>query len=198
VTLYTRVVIAVNRRAAHALRVAGKWKNGGAVRQGGHRAGDRVWSDVSTTTATDMSAQHPQLSQVIGLPLDARIAEYSEAVSMYRFYHEYRMQILNYTITLNAALLVFSGEFVSNALVLRLTAAFAVMATAVLLALELRTVGFANAMWDVVEELEGKLDLTAMSTLRRWSRRGVPQRYWVWALYTTIGAIWAVLVVALT
>ena len=145
-----------------------------------------------------MSAQHPQLSQVIGLPLDARIAEYSEAVSMYRFYHEYRMQILNYTITLNAALLVFSGEFVSNALVLRLTAAFAVMATAVLLALELRTVGFANAMWDVVEELEGKLDLTAMSTLRRWSRRGVPQRYWVWALYTTIGAIWAVLVVALT
>jgi hypothetical protein len=107
--------------------------------------------------------------------MEAKITEYTEAINTYKFYHDYRMRILNYMLTLNAALFIIVGEHVSKATVRMAIGSFSIFATLTLMALEVRTIRFANVVWDNIENLEKEHECQVMTNLRKYTKsKGVP------------------------
>ena len=124
-------------------------------------------------------------------------SEYIEAVTTYRFYHDYRMKILNFTLTFNGVLLVLVAEHIQVLLAKDIVAFFAIGTTILLLGFEMRTIRFANFIWSEVERLESAHGLSTMSALKTYAEgNGIPQRYYVWLIYSLIFLVWIALIMA--
>jgi len=117
--------------------------------------------------------------------------EYEQSLQFYRFFHDYRMKILNYTIAFNAAMLVIVVQHIDKLNGQIALSLFSILVTSVLLGFEIRTINFANKIWDIAKNKEEKLELTLMSEFSEYAdNNGIPQRYFVWAIYLIIGVVW--------
>lgn len=119
--------------------------------------------------------------------------EYEQAVTMYRFYHDYRMKILNYTLAFNAALLVVAIQHINSTPGKVLISVVAILATLMMLGFEMRTIRFANLIWERIAAIEKELGFATMSMLKE--SKGTPQRVYVRLLYLLLLLIWILVVV---
>lgn len=123
--------------------------------------------------------------------MSAKEIEYEESLKTFRFYHDYRMKVLNFTIALNAALLVIVIQHIQNPSGKTIISCFSLVATLALLGLEIRTINLANQVWRLSTEMEKDLQLSLMTSLYDYANdHGIPQRYFVWLLYGIIVFVW--------
>lgn len=121
----------------------------------------------------------------------ADTVEYEQALLSYRFFHEYRMRALNFCIALNAAMIYAVVQHVKVTAGQVALSMLAMVATAAFLGLELRSINLAGQLWGRIRELEAQLGYCAMSKVWQFSMSGIPQRYFIRAIYGAILLVWA-------
>ena len=119
--------------------------------------------------------------------------EHEQAVTMYCFYHDYKMKILNYTLAFNAALLVVAIQYISSTPGKVLISIVAILATLMMLGFEIRTIRFAYLIRKRIVTIEKELGFATMSTLKE--SKGTPQRVYVRLIYFLLLLIWILVVV---
>ena len=129
--------------------------------------------------------------------MSSKFVEYEQAAETYRFFHEYRMKILNFTLALNAALLVVVVQHIHTNIGQIIVSVFSMLASLALFGFEIRTIRIAHAIWDVCVELESNLSMSALTKLRNFGHTGIPQRYYVWVTYSMVLCIWIFVLVGL-
>ena len=117
--------------------------------------------------------------------------EYEQAIQFYRFYHDYRMKILNFTLAINAALLVIAIQHITKPSGQFMVSIFSLVATISLLGFEVRTISFANLMLKITQEYERGFESKLMTQFNQYAaNNGIPQRYFVWIVYYLIIGMW--------
>lgn len=120
-----------------------------------------------------------------------KTVEYEQAVSTYRFYHEYRMKVLNYTIVLNGALIVIASEHLNTIIGKLMVASLAIVLTLLMLGIEIRTINFANNVWESIVKIEDTLGYEFMTILhKRAKTKGITQRIYIWVFYIVLCILW--------
>lgn len=125
--------------------------------------------------------------------------EYEQAIQFYRFYHDYRMKILNFTLAINAALLVIVIQHITKTSGRFIVSFFSLIATISLLGFEMRTIKLGLIMLEITKEYENDLDARLMTTFSNYAKNnGIPQRHFVWGVYLLIVGMWLFILYAVT
>jgi hypothetical protein len=128
----------------------------------------------------------------------ASSVEYIEAVATYRFYHEYRMRILQTALTLNGVFFLVVTTYLEESTPLLISSIFAGVASTALLMLEVRTVAFANNVWSSIRDIESALAFSTFSKLHEFAAKsGPPQRFWIRIVYYVIILTWVYLITSI-
>ena len=123
--------------------------------------------------------------------MNNNVTEYENATQTYRFFLDHRMKMLNYALAFNAALLVISVQYVKDPISSIFLSVFSIVATALFLGFELRTIQITNIIWERLMEIENDLGYNTFTKIHEViNNSGVPQKKYIRAVYILLILVW--------
>ena len=124
------------------------------------------------------------------------IDEYKEALSLYKFYHEYRMKILHFQVIFTGVALASVFSYISERYGQILLSIFSMLVTLLNLSIECRSIQLAHVMINHAVGIERRIGFET-ATKKQNVRSGIPQRFAIRAFYVISILLWLVILVSL-
>lgn len=154
--------------------------------------GGRIWPISSRYHSYDRGFEIMD-NTLAEYKMDNTLAEYKEALSLYQFYHDYRMKIFRVFVVFNGALLLATVEYVDLFIPKLIISSLAAISTVTIILLEIRTINFANTVWSHLVEMERLLDFKTMTLLKEYAdSHRFSQRFYIKTFYGLCIFIWIV------
>jgi len=121
-------------------------------------------------------------------------AEYTEAITTYRFFHDYRMKIFNFFLVFNGILLSSVFTYIKDEYGKALISLFAITVCVIMWFFEKRTINAANNILNSVVNLESELNFSTITNLKNYAdTHGISQRNLVSLFYFVTTILWLII-----